>query len=523
MPLTPFPLEQFGGLNVAADPVDIGLSGAVDLLNVDFGRLGALRTRPGATKLNSTTPSSTGYLGLFGIGAGSAYAGSTPGVMAVRRTGTNQTAVEVVTSAGVVTTIGPTAGVAGWGIGSFATYGTLGGTTPLVFYSRWGPSTGFVLQRMPVDGASPPADVASLEKPWFVANWSTQNRLVQGGYFAAADSPSAANGSNSTIFFSDPNSEFFPSTNWVTFRPNDSEALTGIVSWGELLFAFKNSVMAVFGNVGTLSDGTAVFNERAVSLPDVILPRQGTYAPAVVAGPDGVYIACRGGIYRTTGGAPLRISDQVRGIFDINDTSVSSSIRSNGSPMSLSWIGTKLYCNYTTQASASRWLVFDAATGQWTLWAIPSSSGTTMVALQGQGATNTEDVFTIVGNDIHKISRGSTADDAGAIAWSYTTGYSSAGGYFRQRIVSSGERKKHFKTDIIGSGTVTHQLLTLNGRPNDVADTGAAVTLGTAPAIARGSRRRGVRGTHFAQKLSGSGPVVISGLTYWLSEISLDT
>jgi hypothetical protein len=64
MPLTPFPLEQFGGLNVAADPVDIGLSGAVDLLNVDFGRLGALRTRPGATKLNATTPSSTGYLGL---------------------------------------------------------------------------------------------------------------------------------------------------------------------------------------------------------------------------------------------------------------------------------------------------------------------------------------------------------------------------------------------------------------------------------------------------------------------------
>jgi hypothetical protein len=211
MPLTPFPLEQFGGLNVAADPVDIGLSGAVDLLNVDFGRLGALRTRPGATKLNATTPSSTGYLGLFGIGAGSAYAGSTPGVMAVRRTGTNQTAVEVVTSAGVVTTIGPTAGVAGWGIGSFATYGTLGGTTPLVFYSRWGvraPGSccnGCQFERQPA------ADVASLEKPWFVANWSTQNRLVQGGYFAAADSPSAANGSNSTIFFSDPNSEFFPS------------------------------------------------------------------------------------------------------------------------------------------------------------------------------------------------------------------------------------------------------------------------------------------------------------------------
>jgi hypothetical protein len=154
MPLTPFPLEQFGGLNVAADPVDIGLSGAVDLLNVDFGRLGALRTRPGATKLNATTPSSTGYLGLFGIGTGSAYAGGTPGVMAVRRTGTNQTAVEVVTSAGTVTTIGPTAGVAGWGIGSFATYGTLGGTTPLVFYSRWGASTGFVLQRMPVTVAA---------------------------------------------------------------------------------------------------------------------------------------------------------------------------------------------------------------------------------------------------------------------------------------------------------------------------------------------------------------------------------
>jgi hypothetical protein len=164
--------------------------------------------------------------------------------------------------------------------------------------------------------------------------------------------------------------------------------------------------------------------------------------------------------------------------------------------------------------------VWDTTTNAWTLQAYAKTLSTLPLLAPTHGS---DLFFGATDGNIYQIAPSHTDDNGTAIAWSYTTGYSSAGGYFRQRIVSSGERKKHFKTDILGSGTVTHQLLTLNGRPNDVADTGAAVTLGTAPAIARGSRRRGARGTHFAHKLSGSGAAAVSGLTYWLSEISLDT
>lgn len=492
----PFMVERFDGLNLIRDPTEIGATGAVDLLNVDFGRDGRIRQRPGAQKFNTTTPSSTGYVALlpadrFGVLGG------------VRRDALQDIVLDSFSTAGVVSTGSPPVADSGtWEVGSSTTF------SGVLLFTVWEAATGHALMTDGTGGGL--AVVGGAGKPGLVATWAAQSRIAQGYYAAAADAPSGANGSVSTVFFSDAGGIApWTSTNWVKLRPGDGESIVAIVSWRELLFVFKQSGLAVFYGISTDSSGNPVFNYRWVDLPDPIIARTGTYNPAAVAGPAGVYYAARDGIYLTAGGPPTRITDPIRGIFEPDDSATSSSLRSNGAPMALSWVPPRLYATYTTAASAQRTLVWDSITAQWSLWSLPTGAGKTFVNFPGGASTSASDVaYVVVGNDIYKLSPANTTDEgAAAISWDYTSGMYDMG---------TSDRKVSRWVDVTGSGTVTLQLIGEGARPNDVADTGGSVVLGTAPAITTTRRRRAVRARRFQHKFSGTGAAMVSRLTHYV-------
>jgi hypothetical protein len=61
MSTTPYVIQNFRGLRLDVDPQELGLNGAVDLLNVDFDRPGMVRTRFGSQKWSGTAISAVGY------------------------------------------------------------------------------------------------------------------------------------------------------------------------------------------------------------------------------------------------------------------------------------------------------------------------------------------------------------------------------------------------------------------------------------------------------------------------------
>jgi hypothetical protein len=252
--------------------------------------------------------------------------------------------------------------------------------------------------------------------------------------------------------------------------------------------------------------------------------RYGTALPPV-SGDEGVYFCDGRTIWVTTGGVPTRISYPIER-FLLSETTLGGSTVGTAAPV-LGYADGRLYvtCSTATGSLGRLTLVYDPKVNAWMMFTYQTGTlGNGYVIALHRAASAPPTTYCFDGGGgvnpkLFSLVPGATADDAAAIPWSYTTGYSSAGGYFRQRIVSSGVRKKHFKTDILGTATnaVTHQVLALNARANDVADTGGTVTLGSS-ATARGSRRRGARGTHFAQKLSGTGPGdCISRLTHRLA------
>jgi hypothetical protein len=503
MPLIPFPVEEFGGLNLLVDSTEVGMSGAVDMLNAETVRvLGRLATRAGLSRLV------TGTATYHKIGGTSAFS-----MVACRNTGSVLQLDVVSTFASTVTAAGTTWGSSSTRVTSIQPI-LVSGVSRGVVASRSGSSN----ESLRLDDGSAPG----VGSPRYIALTPWDDRGVQAHFTSAGGTPSGANGTTSTVFFSNPGDfTTWGANNWIELMPDDGDPITGITVWREFLFVIKRRQMFVFYGTSTLSDGSPVFNYRAVNLPARARVTTNGGGENMIAGSDGVYLLLGDGVYRTTGGVPVLVSRPVSSVFD--RTGPTSMLFPASGDWNIGYAANRVYLTYTVSGTF-RTLVFDTVTGTWLLWDLSAGqSAQPTNVIDWVDANGTPTTYVASGGRVYSIDPTVTSDDGTAIAWSYTTGYSSAGGYYRQRIVSSGERKNHFKVDLLGSGTITHQVLTLNGRPNDVADPGGSVTLGTSPALARGSRRRGARGTHFAHKLSGSGPAVVSGLTYWLQGIEQDT
>lgn len=506
MATTPFPVETFGGLDLVSNPNNLA-GNAVDLLDVDFPSAGVIRSRPGLTQLGSSSPSSTGYQAIYPTTLlGGCF-------ILVRTNGTNNP----------IDLVGP------GGYGNVGTFTSGAGAVPVSFASLGTPSSSLVYFTIYNYGGSPSGytigktDGSTVStgtgKPRFVATWPTSNRLVQGCYRIAADSPSGANGSESTVFFSDPGApDTYTANNFVTLRPGDGEVIVSIVAWRELLFVFKQSSVFVFYGESTDGDGNPVFNYRRVDLPTPIqLPTAPTaYAPPACAGPDGVFYGTRAGVYALAGSTPERISSPIDPVFR-SDTSVSSSVRSDPrfNPV-LSIAGNRLFATYVTISAGARTLVFNFLTKQWSLWTVPGGYVyASWPVLSGSTASTyvlpADEFATTYGNFIGLMDPMTSTDAGAAIAWSYTSGGYAPGG--------PGHVAISLESKLVGSGTATMKVATRGAGSSSggVFDTGSAVAMGTYPVDDEGWQQIDREGTQWQHKLSGTGGVSISRLVHYLS------
>lgn len=477
--------ERFGGLNLD-DPGEIGGEVAQDCLNVELDTGGRVRTRRGyehfVTARDYATVWPTGVSGDFVIGTTVSATVRSTDLYAVDSSGGE-------TSLGVITKLGGAVGDRPF-ITSVASVGTLTATYTYIA-SYYSPTArGGLLQRFDnVSTLTPHATAA----PKYVAAW--QGRLVQGHYISAAVTPSGANGSTSTVFFSDPGSpDTTPSTNWVSLDPGNGEEITGIVTWRELLVVFKETAAYVFYGTSTDSTGGAIFNYRKIDLGARINPARLGERPITV-GRDGIYfLSVEGRVYKTSGDTPAGVSPW---FFSQGAGTVSTD---------LFWAGDRLHVKAAGGPQSDwRWLVYDPNTGFWVAWGIGLSSvfdwsapviADAAIVFQTTGSSNVYAMQADASSWLNP-SLAVTTDDGAAIDWRWQSGWYDLG---------SPNSKRAGPVVVAGSGTVTASVFADYGSTDASS---SAVTLGTYPALARAQQSKTRRGRRFSHRLSGSGFAVV--------------
>lgn len=320
---------------------------------------------------------------------------------------------------------------------------------------------------------------AGMPKAKFVAVQSPDNRLVAAN-INVIPTGSGATASTSLVHFSgadkaDGNPETWGANNYIYLTPGDNEDIQGAISWREFVFIFKNTkFFAFYGNTVDAS-GKPVFNYRRITGAGMACPL------GVCASPDGVYFIDRRGIYFTNGAQPARISSPVDPLF-IGGASpffLPGAINPSAfSQCSLAFYNGRLYAGLPlgTATANSHTLVFDPATGVWTLWDIPA--GAMAASLTQPGVL----LFTYASgtNDVGQYAPNAYTDDAGtAITSRYRSGFYDLGAPGREKTVR--------QTELVGQGVVSFGWSRDLGALTTTST--ANVTLGTAPAFARTMHR----------------------------------
>lgn len=387
-------VERFRGLNVASDPNEVGLEAAVSLLNVELADdLSYVQPRRGfiqhgADNLIGASSSSClrAIPALVSYGAGYQLCISAT---------TTTVYVDAVSSGGINTAVGNFA-ASGVSYVDAINYGTP--TTSTTFIATDGIGT---LRKV-----SSATLASSVGKPRYLGVLSDSNRLIQGWFSAAADSPTGANGSKSTVFFSDAGApETFSANNYVHLRPGDGEEIQGIVTWRGQTFVFKQSVAFVFGPESTDEDGNPVFDYRAINLRGL--------CDGVTAGEDGVYYTGYGGMYRTTGGNPVEVSKPVAPLF--KNVTLSSFTYAARRPYA--------FDSYVATDNMNQILLFSERTGEWVLWDPSANLGSFKAPLCDFGAT----ARIAAGRNIFLLTATAITDDGVLPSGHYQSGYADLG------------------------------------------------------------------------------------------------
>lgn len=111
-----------------------------------------------------------------------------------------------------------------------------------------------------------------------------------------------------TVAWSDPlEPEVWPTSNWQNFGL-DGEPITGLVNFSGQMFVFSRNRYWVIYNL-TTSDGVTTPNYREVTGAGLVQPG------AVVTTEAGVFFLAEDGVYMTTGTQPVKVSEQINGLF----------------------------------------------------------------------------------------------------------------------------------------------------------------------------------------------------------------
>jgi hypothetical protein len=460
MTVTPVAINQFGGLQLGADPLGVGSGAAVSCTDVALDTIGRLRTRDGYTALATTS--------------------TAPTTMHVHTS--TSSATQFLTSSTTKLEAFDAFGVAA---------ATVAATGPHSFTNAGTPST-------PVAYAVASGD-ASLRK-WNGTAWSTPAGAPGNARCIGWDPDSsrlvvAGHNGGDRVQWSDAGApDTWTSTSWVDLTPGDGEFITAMCVWQGQVFVFKQTKFYVFTGESTDSTGKPSFDYRTVN---GIGAAQGVGDATAVATPQGVYFISQDGLYHTAGGIPQLVSQPLASVFG----------GVLGTRCSLAWHFGRLLMNIGAGVTVTTY-VWYRATGQWAKWSVQDSKAGGMFAAGDDVGGMPPHLYWVNGTDskVYDMSTGSTTDNGSAIAWSYQSG--------KYPLAKPGEVAITRESRLFGTGTVT---LTVSSEM--YADQSAAVTLGTSPTPAEGWLMKDQEGQHFQHTLSGSGVATVEQLTHYVGSV----
>jgi hypothetical protein len=467
----PAAIEKFGGLRLSTDPGDVSLEQSLAGVNCTLGPdRSFLRSRDGTARLGADG-AMTGDVCQRLIATQGTFGGDV--LLAVSRTGSTS----YLDSYDVLGTL---TALANWSSSQpFNDAVSIGTPAAQVAYIA---SSGATLRKhtLGVVATAP-------GKPKYLSVTPTSNRLVQAHYLAAADSPSGANGTRSTVFFSDAGApDTYQPNNYVMLQPGDGSDIRGVTSWGRQIFVFKQGDMFVFSGESIDATGQPIFDYRAVSLPSLVAPEvSSAYGQVVASGALGVYYVGVDGIYRTTGGPPVRVSGALSEGFRVNGAIRPSALAAIGQRVLVQQPGTI----YELDERHGEWMAReypqfgDAFVAPWVQWP----------GFENIGSWDTETLFYGGGATLLYTSGKLATDDGSAVASSYQSGYGDLGAPGIKRLRQS---------VLAGTGSVRYSV----GWDYAALDAGSIATLGAGTAgywMDRAARRG--RLLSFGLSASGGG------------------
>jgi hypothetical protein len=370
------PISQFntfaGGLNLRDKADVVSDSEAIDLLNVTFTERGAVKQRDGYSDLTgSSLTNRVDSLGLFSTTSGTRHliAGCGSRLEAINTSG-----AVVASQTGLVG--GPYTFARFAAPGSEYVYCANGSNVTL----RWDGATWTTgAASATVNGVA----AQNMPKPGAVCITSNTNRLVSTAYGTGTTSGPGALASNpSRVHFSNVGTPETWETdgtagrgaNFIDLTPGDGEEVMAAVTWRELTFVFKQSKFFVFYGESIQSNGTPIFNYRAVTTGIGLAAKQ-----AVCVAREGVYFMSRQGVYLTNGGEAKLVSDKVKPIWDQNPEVYFQSLPLNLAQLPLcrmAWHNEQVYLAYPSGIATAndRVLVYDTQHQWWSLYDLPASA-----------------------------------------------------------------------------------------------------------------------------------------------------
>lgn len=342
------------------------------------------------------------------------------------------------------------------------------------------------------------------------AVWPGENRLLcfdlDNGGIGGATGPNHLPGGPDYCWISEPGKpETFREDSFELFTPGDGERLMAGCAWRDLVFLFKQRKFFVLTGVTVDAKGVPEYRWRAIDTGLGAIGRN-----AAVAGRDGVYFIGRRGIYRTTGEAPVLISQALTPLFDYMSAhpwytggyTMGAAYATFGDQSSrLWWADERLY----VRLKGTFVLVWDSVEDEWFVWKIPTGVPPDATIDYAPFCTfrpnvNDRELLAVYpGRDIYRQSPsldGVDKDAAGAsrnVVWRYHTRFESFGDEHVKRVPGA---------FVDGYGSV--QI----ARPVDYAlsATSTSVMLPAASPPGQDYVHRAARGRRVATLLSGSGP-----------------
>lgn len=504
---SPITLTPTGGLVLDVPFDKVPPSSAVDLLDVDWDARGVLGSRQGAVKF-STEAQAENYDVIFGAGTTFLPLGEKFALLARR----GETLVQIGENGKEKgTTLKVKAGLRL----NFCQVGRAS-LTPITYIANQDAK----VQKFDGEVFSEPTatvdDVAGKDMPicHFLADWQDEgNRLVYANT-GLLGGPAAAAGSPSHVFFSEPGEpEKFESRAFVELNPGDGQQILGMVTWGRQLFVFKETYVCVFYGISEEAEGKPRFNFTTIDLGTRAIAPRGSGPPHVVAGREGVYFVAEDGIWVTTGGPPVLVTDQL----DLNLSRRESRTELGGATFP-SWLHVKglLYmagCLYVgiqkgtaedTSQDIERVFKIDLHTGRITYWKTSlfaftrwssTFNGTPRVWFSGSGANKGVYFFT------------PEVDVDPTVAMDP---YFASGGYDIEDV----DEKTLIRIRAWGSGEVDLKVAEDYGAFGQAT----ALKLGASPAVAQVGPQKQQTATIFAHRFSGKAPWSIQRFARYLRE-----